>query len=60
MSESPKGPNQNLALQLVPVIADGTPRETAPQPRIERIREPVAPPHAALWFDDPDTRYVLH
>ena len=57
MSESPKHPKEFLALQLVPVVPDGTPREAAP-----RIAEPaVLPPaHAALWFDDPDTRYVLH
>ena len=62
MSDSPKNTKFALALQLVAVVPDGTPRETAPQPQSERSDlEPVAPPPgAALWFDDPDTRYVLH
>jgi hypothetical protein len=60
MSDSPKGPIKHLALQLVPVVPDGTPRIAAPQPQAACIPEPMSPAHAALWFDDPDTRYILH
>ena len=58
MSDSQKGRNEELALLLIPVVPDGTPRASAkPQPL-----EPELPPQArsALWFDDPDTRYVVH
>jgi hypothetical protein len=53
MSDSPKGPREYLALQLIPVVPDGTPRAPA-QDQTPRD------PHASLWFDDPETRYLLH
>jgi hypothetical protein len=59
MSDSQKGRNEELALLLTPVVPDGTPRNAA-QARPEEPIALTAPAHAALWFDDPDTRYVLH
>ena len=58
MSDCKKGRNEELALLLIPVVPDGTPRHAPAHPP-----EPMAlPPQArsALWFDDADTRYILH
>lgn len=59
MSDSQKGRSEELALLLIPVVPDGTPCASAKPPSLAPVEQPPQA-RSALWFDDPDTRYVVH